>query len=247
MRKSCALAALLLALGAPPAAAQSALLLNWDDCATYGGRLEKTFACNTNSGPAFVLYASVVVPRNLPRVVGADVSIGVILEGGTIPPWWQTEAGQCRASTIVSKPLGMDFIPPNLGALCDNIWSTTVGLVTQSFAVTPPAHAPFTFGLVGTARMAPNDSAALPVNGEEWVVCKIWFTRMKTVGATACAGCETGATFVFEECRLVQDGGAGDCVITEPYRAYGTYPTFNGGAPVPALNRTWGAVKGLYR
>ena len=72
-------------------------------------------------------------------------------------------------------------------------------------------------------------------------------SRVKTVGTGASEGCASGATFVFERCTLRHAGTLGDFVLSDTYQPGHAYPTFNGGLPVPGVNRTWGAVKGLYR
>jgi hypothetical protein len=92
-------------------------------------------------------------------------------------------------------------------------------------------------------------------NTTETVVFKWTVLKAKSVGAGACAGCASGACIVLNEIQFQgqNDLSEADYVrVTQPivnnhisYNAAAGLPT----CPdmVPVKNRTWGAVKALYR
>ncbi len=203
-----------------------------------------TFACNSNSGSALNAIGSAIPTVDVPKFIGVTVVIDIQVAGATLPSWWLTQTGGCRAG-----PISMDFNPANLGT-CLAIWPVApTGVVNVANGVGGPNR----IRVIGGAALQPQDGYLLVGDGlSEYAVCKLNIARSKTIGAAPCAGCTTGACVVLNEIKLVQPSGApgGDSRLTAP--AGNDFVTYNAGAPVcpgatPTHNRTWGAVKSLYR
>lgn len=243
MKKILTLAAALMVFGASASMA-SGLLLNWDGCSD-GGVQAKTFACNTNSGAAFAFYGSAVVPADMPTFAATSAIIDVQVDGATLPAWWLTNSGQCRANSISVSFDAAAFITN-----CADIWQSAPNLsVFQAQQ-----------GVGGPNRVRLNSGAAVPAgselsvvaDGSENVICKVSINRAKTTGTGNCAGCNLGACIVFNEAKMQQPAGVGDYTVTNAQAPGSNYITWQSGIalcplPTPAQNRTWGAVKNLYR
>ena len=238
MRRPIVVAALLLLLGASTATAQGGLALYWDGCSD-GGVSAKTFACDTNSGPGFELYASVVLPQDMQRFAAASVAIQCWLLG-PVPDWWKTRTGDCRLNAISSS-----FDSANLVTNCPDIWQGTLHL--SVFDARPDVYASNLLRLTGGAAVPAGSEFSLVADGIELVICKSTNSRETSFGTGSCAGCATGATLVFGESKLQQPAGVGDYTVINEAPGRTRSVDWQGGAPTPTQNRTWGAVKGLYR
>lgn len=250
MRKTPLLALLLLAAAAPAARAQygSGLNLFWDHCYADGGATRTLFDCSTNAGEA-VLVASVVIPADMPQFAASSAIFDVYVADGTIPPWWQVGTGQCRANAV-----GVSFDPNTFPPSdnCPSIWGDLVPLQVQ--AIQTGITGPGMFRVNSGAAVPAGSEIALLADGTDRVVCRLVVRHTKTVGAGACEGCRTGACFWLRETKLQQPAGVGDYTVTNQLwnSLVGHNADANYGAPsiwcyTPALNRTWGAIKTLYR
>lgn len=242
MKKILTLAVALLALGASSAMAQGGLNLFWDEC-SVAGTGTKTFLCNTNTGAAFGMYASVVLPGDMPAFLGTTAIVDIGLNDPAIPAWWQTRTGECRANSI-----GMSFDPNAFITSCLDIWGGAPPLAILD--VQPGVNGPNKIRLNGGAVVPAGSELNLVADGSELVVCKVTINRAKTILTGACAGCNVGACIVLNECKLQQPGGVGDRTVTNP--AVSNFVTWQGGLAAcpqatPAQNRTWGSLKNLYR
>ena len=230
-------------LATPPTFAQG-INLFWDDCGGLGnGTINKSFACDANSGTPFTMVLSAYPPVEMPQFVAIDATIDALVNGASLPAWWQMGTGQCRANAMTAN-----CEPTTFGTLgCLDIWDGA-SVVTISQVMSAPVAWGFRFRI---AAAVPEPSPiTVDEVGEELVVGLVRISRTKTVGATACAGCYVGACFVASQVRLQQSSGIGDVYLTQP--AVGNWVQFNGGTGyyncyVPAVNRTWGAIKTLYR
>lgn len=243
MKKIATLTAAMLALSATFAFAAGGLNLHFGGCSVdVGASSSATFACNTNAGSE-VLYASVVLPASMPLFLGTSALIDVTVESPTLPDWWQTAAGQCRANAI-----SMSFDPSLLATDCGDIWGGTPNL--SVFQLQQYLHGPNMVRLNGGAAVPAGQEIALVADGTtELNVARVSISHSKTTGTGACAGCEVGACIVLQECYLQQPAGNPLYRLTTPIS---NVVTFNGASPLcagatPTQNRTWGAVKGLYR
>lgn len=239
-----ALLALCLLAFAPAAAqGQAGINLDWNDCDAGGGRMELAFACDSSVGAPFIAILSVVVPADMPQFVAASTTVDLCFIGGALPPWWQTLAGQCRQNAI-----SMSFDPLGNPSACPDIWQGTP--VMQVFQPLQDYFGPGQLRLQGGAAIAPGSGVAVPADGTELYLGRIAITRDHTTGTDACSGCSTTASIAFSRCTLQQPAGIGDYTLTQAARSNlifwnrGVYPD---PCNVPAVNRTWGAVKSLYR
>lgn len=228
---------------APPAAfAQYGLNLFWGDCSPLGFT-SATFACNTNTGAPLTMFVSVYPGSELPQFVGVEVTIYSIVNGTTLPSWWQMGTGQCRdgAMTANAEPSSYGLVQ------CDPIWGAQAP-VTAFVVESLPVAWGFRFRFAA-AIPEPNPITA-ELARQELMVGAVRISKVKSTGAGACAGCELGACFMHPQVRLVQPSGVGDLWITYP--ANSGWVQVNGGngaynCYIPARNRTWGEIKALYR
>ncbi len=246
MRKTFLLTLLLLAAPAAPASA-SGFSMAWDQCFESGGASQRLFACDADTGMD-VLAVSVVPPADMPQFMGASVIIGVFVTSGDLPPWWQTAAGQCRADAIVPSfdPTALPLTPD-----CPSLWGDTVPV--QGWVIQQGLDGPGTFRINSAASVPPGYERMVYGNVESYLVEQVIFLHAKTVGADACEGCGTGACLRLTELTLSQPAGVGDYVVYNEAYPGSSGATFNaqGGnnspCATPTVNRTWGAVKSLYR
>lgn len=241
MRRIAALFVTLLALAAPPAMAQGGLNLYWNGCSADAEHAQSmTFACDTNTGPSFALWASVIVPADMPRFAGAHAIVDVYFwYRGSVPSWWLTNSGQCRAHAI-----SMTFAPVEIATSCPDIWGGSA--IVSVFQPQLGVQGPNTLRLDGAAAIQVGQEIHVPADGAELNVGKILISRVKSTGAGACAECSSCAVLAFSQCKLQQAAGVGDYTVTQPLSGF---VSWNGSCPPPdaAQNRTWGAVKGMYR
>jgi hypothetical protein len=214
------------------------------DCWAGLASSSATFACNSNTGSAFVCVGSVIPATDVNHFISASVVVDIQVNGATLPPWWQTQSGQCRQSQI-----SLSFDPSGLGASCPPIWLTNP---TPIQTVQNGVNGPNRLRVLGIAAVLPADEQVVLADGTEYAVFKLNIGRAKTIGAAPCVGCNTGAAIVLNEIKLGQPAGApgGDERVTNQADNYCN--TMQSGAPVcpgatPTHNRTWGAVKSLYR
>lgn len=203
-----------------------------------------TFACNSNTGTAFACVGSVIPAVDVNHFISASVVVDIQVSGAVLPAWWQTQSGQCRQAAI-----SLSFDPSVLGASCPPIWLTNP---TPIQTVQNGVNGPNRVRVLGIAAVLPADEQVVAADGTEYAVFKLNISRAKTIGAAPCAGCNTGAAIVLNEIKLGQPAGApgGDTRVTNQADNYCN--TMQAAAPVcpgatPTHNRTWGAVKSLYR
>lgn len=239
MKKAITLAAVLLTLGAPAAMAQNGLDLNWDECVAGGGLRDKVFACNTNTGAAFTLHASVTVPTAMTQFAAATAVIDLHVDDVALPAWWLTASGECRANSI-----GMSFDPSNNATSCADVWSGNPNLqVTQ---VQAGLHGANSLRVIGVSALPSGSEIPLAAGSELWL-CRVTINRANTL---TCTGCLLGACIVFNQSEVLSPSEPKQTLV-DPATAQ--HVTWNGGgalncpAGTPTVNRTWGAVKNLYR
>lgn len=246
MKKILTLAATLMVFAASSASA-AGLSLAWTNCLGSGlGTTGLTFACNSNTGgQAFI--ASVAVPANMDMFTASSAIFDITVDAATLPAWWQVTTGQCRANAIT-----VSFDPAILGnfSACPDLWAGSLNL--SVFQAQPGLHGPNSLRLNSGAAIPAGQEIAVVADGTELTVCRVNINRTKSAGATGCAGCATGACIVFNEAKVQQPAGLGDYTITNAMAPASNFITWQAGhsqCPLvtPSQNRTWGAVKNLYR
>jgi hypothetical protein len=238
MKKVLTLAVALLAFGASTCLAQG-LDMHWNDCS--GGAFTNTtpaLNCNSNGGVALTLVCSVTPGTAIGQFAAATAVVDIMVgaPGSSLPLWWQTASGQCRANAI-----SMSFDPNNSSGACDNVWGGNPNLQVTAIQQ----------GLHGSNSIRVNGVAALPAGSEipigagaELYLCNVKITKGNTL---TCAGCTTPAQVVFNECKM-QSPSAPDQVVSNEGGKY-CQSVAGGICPggTPAQNKTWGSVKSLYR
>ena len=251
MKKILTLTAALMVFGAAASMAQSGLNLNWNSCVADGRVTGATFACNVNTGAAFGAYASIVLPADLTAFAATTAIVDVGFTGSAIPAWWQTGTGQCRAGSV-SFSADPNTITNGGAGGCLDIWGGSAQ-VLGVFQPQPSVHGlPNELRLNGGAAIPAGTEIAWAADGSELVVAKFTINRAKTTGAGSCAGCTTGACLTLNECFVQQPNPLPGYRVTNAAAPNSTFVTFQAGAPAcpsatPSQNRTWGAVKNLYR
>jgi hypothetical protein len=224
--------------------------LYWNDCSAGSVSTNKNFACNTNSGSQ-TLVASFDPPAGITRLVGSQATIAIGTASTPLASWWQLGPVGCRAG---SMSLSFDFPAPQ----CADYWA---GAANGSFAFTLETGNPERARI--DVSMGVSETAAGPVEpGTEYYLFKLILDRAGTVGAGSCGGCVDPACIVLVDVQLLQPAGTpgGNPMISNPLTS--NFVTWQGGAIGGAgclcmadqsqcrdavQDRTWGAIKSLYR
>ena len=227
--------------GASTASAQGGLNLSWDDCGT-NGNVDATFACNTNAGAAFSLFASAAASSGLSTFVGTVAVFDFQSETSTLPDWWGYGACRLATSLTAAPAAGVTTCPD----ITDN---PQFGGIDYAIAFESNANR----ARLRTAyAMDAGLAGALPA-GTEYTVMQLSINRNRTTGTGACTGCETPMCLVLNSVFLDQvDTTAPRVTETQPLqRRHVTWqgaPTgFTCPDAVPTKSRTWGQLKSLYR
>jgi hypothetical protein len=236
-------AALALLLLAAPAAAQSGVLLSWDDCGSAGS-VDKTFSCTTNTGQQ-TLVGSYVPPAGLTKVMGNIALIEIHSTQAVLPSWWEFEnANTCRE---LSLGVSGDFTAGP--SSCADYWAgqATANVVSYAIGVGGTDQSRLTL-----AMYRPSDSAGPVSAGTEYYSFLLNINNARTIPSTSCPGCNDPVCIVLDQIQVLQLPGTpgGDVTITAA--AGKRYITWQGGTPNcsaanPVTNATWGRVKSLYR
>jgi hypothetical protein len=237
MRRAPILTALFL-VAAPATAHASGVNLAWNDC-SYSGTMNRSFACNTNSG-SHQLVASFVLNDTL-SVSGAVGIVDLCLGGVNLTPWWQFNLGSCRQGALTASAA-----VPLSAQNCADFWQ---GQATAGISA-------YQVGFDGwdSARILVSVSmpSATFMTTEAYIenhAFTVLISNASTVGTGACGGCNYGACIVLNEIELFRSYG-GSVRLQVPDTV--NQATWQGGVPgcpfiVPVANRTWGQVKSLYR
>lgn len=254
MRRFAALCLGLIALAAiAPRARAAGVNLAWNDCGNFGS-CNQTFACDTNGPGVFTLVGSFVPPEGVTQFVGEELVVDFLANGAQIPDWWQFKnTGTCRQTAFNAS---VDFFsgPDH----CLDYWQGqgAGGIAAWRVGGAIGSGYPANYGRLTMAFAVPPNLVTGLDSSAEYYAFKLTFTKAKTVGTGACAGCDVPVAAVFSSCRLVQPAGVGDFPLTQwqdwAFASWqnATYHVYDVGyscPPVPAKNKTWGSIKSLYR
>jgi hypothetical protein len=248
MRVTPAAAAVLLALAAPVARADSALYLSWNDCA-LGSESVQTFLfdCGTEAG-----FEELFCAFRMPLATGADVLgitavVDIQSEALTLPDWWRLGAvGDCRSGALT---IGGDF---TLGAACVDPWQGQAVSEIQAYNAGEPRGGPNQARIKAVCGIVPSLARTLD-DTSVYYGMKLVIQNTRSTGAAACAGCLQSACLVLNSIEVKRVAGApgGDLVLATPAPVNGNWARWQGGVVncglVPVRNMTWGRVKSLYR
>ncbi len=233
------LALSLLSVG--PAQAGPTLTLGWLDCRPAGGSSNQSFGCGSNTAemllhPAFELGAAV------DSVFQLEMVIDIQHASDLLPQWWRLDPNQCRANQAIADAV--------FASGCTDPWSGAGVAAVQGYLAGPPGRFPSQARLL-VAATVPSSS---PVSLSAGIPYSAPRVRIRTGNSTTCAGCPGSACLVLNSVELHRLPGASPEAVTLTVSTGGTanWVAWQGGAgadcaAVPVHNRTWGAVKSLYR
>ena len=225
--------------------------MGWNDCpggASYA--LAETFACDTNDG-THTLVVSIVAPAGVMAMTGFSAQINLQTSEASPAAWWDMQRSPrtgCRSTS-----LGTTFDFTGGPSTCYDYWQGgAIGGNTAEIAFGNRVR------LKATAALPIGDSRIGPVpEGTEFYLFSFVINNARTVGPDACAGCNYEACFVPERILLTQVPGTpgGNLHLENPASSYHviwqgwstTDPNQQCPAVTPARNRTWGAIKAIYR
>lgn len=246
MTKPVLLAAVLLATVVTSAIAQPpGVNLSWDDCnASVGEGLNKTSACLSNSEAVKSLYGSYVLPVDLESLASNDILMDISTNSATLPCWWNF------ATSPRTAGYAMSFTLPCSNAF--NYWGTIpggpFGVATASLM---PTSASPRVRVRAAVAIESDRAQRVPASIGEIYSFTFQLTHDATVGT--CTGCATSACFELRMIRPLPAYFASEIIelTTASSRHFVFWQSGARAGPgcghTPAVNRTWGSVKALYR
>lgn len=226
---------------ASAAFAQSGIILRVGDCAAGSNVQSVVNDCSLNTGNALDLVVSCVVPMQFDNFVAAMSVIDVQTASATLPDWWRMDAGGCRAGAFTVE--GDAAVSPS----CPTIWDSFSGMISAGYEQIGVLGSNNGRFVVATAIPAPG---TLPGDGTtEYGVARIRIQRVHSTGPGACAGCDVHGQVTLREVQFQNTTNTGTMHITVPAHEdpANLVVTYDGQYPTPTANRTWGAIKALYR
>lgn len=238
-------------LFARPSAAAGGVNLAWSNCASEGGTVNRTSACNSNTGFS-TLTGSFVPDADIAGVTGIECVLYVIVGDGTstIPPWWELDGlGDCRSGS-----LSANAAVSAANTVCID-WAGGTAVEGGLAAYTGggyhinPANQPAVRMMVLGFAVPPAGAADL-VNTQEYFAFNIRIFNASTLGTPSCGGCTAPACIVLNSIRVATpESGVGQ-VLSSGTFAGSNFATWQGVGPscalVPTKKATWGGVKSLY-
>ena len=226
----------------------SALNVAWTNCAGDGGTTDKAYACNNNNGSATMVLSFQAPTGGVPQMSGAEAFVYVATSNGAsaLPAWWSMfNSGTCRPSV-----LSANATVPSSAVNCFDAWNASAGVAGVA-AYNMNWNGPGT-ALIDCAAAVPPSQLQTLDDTSEWFLFNIKITYAGSVG-TACPGCSTPACILFHDLLVTEPVGVGDFHINAAGPR--TYCTWQGGgvglpgcpAATPTNNKSWGALKSLYR
>ena len=248
MKKTLLITGVLLALTASVASA-AGINMYWNDCGSAGSTA-KVFACNTNTGTNNDLYLSFDPPVAMGSVNGNNQFIDLQSAAALLPAWWQFKnVGTCRQTALSTPGTGADA--------CADTWvgQDAPGIAAYLVTANTPTMAVNRARIIGSTSV-PGTAVASCTPGTEYYSMTIRITNAKTVGSGLCAGCQDPVCLVLNNIIITQPPGTpgGDAVgVDNPLT--NNWVTWQGGAigglgcpgATPAINKTWGQLKAIYR
>jgi hypothetical protein len=220
-----------------PAAAAAEMNLLWDDCGPNGGS-NRDFACNTNLG-SDRLVGSFVAPPGLGALAGWQAEVSVFFGWEGIPAWWTFGAApNCRATASMTSAF-----PGSVPGTCGMYFAER----GAQGAHLPDVNPQFPGTLRVRLLAAIQASLAGPVEqGEEVYLFTLTIDHQRTIGPSACSGCNEPANLGLDRVHLYQASDLADIVIGADFMN-DLWTRWKRGLTVPASNPTWGQIKTLYR
>ena len=243
-------------------AGPSGVNLAWTKCFGEGSPItNKNFACASNAGTN-LLVCSFTPANGSATVNGNEVVIDILTTSSTAADaatgWWSMKnVGTCRPTSLsvngsadAGNTVCLDEFAgqstTGIGA-----WSQTVPVTGWSIGAGDVAN----HWRLKIAVAVPGTALAAVDNTGEYFSVNVSVNNAKSTGVGSCAGCSDPVCIVLNSINLTAGGGANDELIGNALAAGSNIVTWQGGvgggtascAAVPTHNKTWGAIKSLYR
>lgn len=245
----------------PPSAPQNyELRLSWDRCAGDGRIVDRTFACDTNTGiETFV--GSVVFRDGVGRdsVLGFAAYVDISPAASLVPSWWTTRSAECRPYALLPDWSGLAGASQCLPWFGDGTPLGVSGILSSYDRL-----------VLQIAWLLPSGQQADLLPAREYSLFRVRLSHAKSTGTGACSGCTVPTCIGFGRLDLdyVPPGPReviagvglntltwqGGYVADYPTQAWPQPPQYSyvnvlscTTAPVPTRGRTWGLIKTLYR
>jgi hypothetical protein len=241
------LAGALLAIS--PSASMSApqIFLAYDDCynaaAATHAPLDYENACDSNTG-LISIVGSFIPPAGINQFEALVATMYLYTSEATLSPWFQFQSGGCRYGKI-----GADFSFSLAGLTnCADFWQNQanggMGYTYPAGLLVPAAALIKVIATVGPSLVGPINP------GTEYYGFKLQILKALTTGTGSCTGCATPACITWAQANLTQPA-LPDYIVLPNNPPFVTYNAYAGAPPcpgaVPVRDKTWGALKSLYR
>lgn len=234
----------LIVLG-PASAFASGYNLAWNDCGSLGVS-NRTFACNQNTGRSSMLL-SFVTSGEIDSVQAVEARIDAQFASASLPRWWDlVNPGSCRPGDLQM----VAALPALTSGECIDPWVGRAigGVAYQTAASTGGLIPPNAARIYAVAAVPPENS--VPIESEiEYFALRLDLSNGSTVGDGSCSGCSTPGCLQVRSLDLYTPGRPLGVPIRNPAVRSILFWQSGGGlvCQVPVQNRTWGAIKSLYR
>jgi hypothetical protein len=237
---------------------RAAVNLSWNDCG-LAGQQTVDFACDANSGQAFMLFGSFRPPVAIPDFCAVSATIAVIPSGVNptavqLSDWWKFGSSTCRGTSALSAHFDFTSGP----FTCTDPWlGLAVGFMSYEIALPDSNGARIRI-------MAALGEGGVPVDpGTEYYAFRLNLARSKSSSTGACAGCDVPVCLLVEEMKLFPRSSP-EILETPTFESaaywhpaylyiWDDFENHQGGIgcapdrPTIAQRSTWGRVKSLYR
>lgn len=231
-------------LSAPESAhaAGGELAVRWNAC-SGDGALDVVQTCTSNVLERHINF-SFVPFDSVTQVVGWSIVFDLASDADTLPTWWQTQPGGCRAGQFVA------ITPAAFEGDCLDLYSAAGSGLVQS-VIYPRDGSPRKLRVVLGVSVPPGDAFTLEPNVP--YLAGVLGVRFANTTSGTCPGCSAPVCMVFNSLEIVRLPGApgGDpAAFVTPSPTWGNSISSGGGTAcnlVPVVNRSWGSIKSLYR
>jgi hypothetical protein len=245
----------LLALGAAPAHA-AGLSLTWDRCATnVGATSDKVFDCANVSSYA-ELFAVFNPPANA-NLLALYFSIDLQSAGAALPDFWRltmplTVGGSCNDDvhvTYCARPSSFYCTATSPWEGSGSPAECRGAAVLPNIGYVPGMGGPNRARLAGALERSSTTDFPVVAGTNYFAFHLDFYMSSASEAGGACAGCSESVAIVWNSAEIFSFSG--ESVPITGAGLVGNCATVNGAtsicAATPARNRTWGALKSLYR
>jgi hypothetical protein len=256
MKKSLALCTALLTLTVASSAFAAGLTLNWNQCIGAGAVGNVAFDCAGGGGP-YKLAMELQTPA-LTGWFATDIDLDLQVQTPALGSFWHMEGPGCNSTGLAISP-DRSGLAATTG--CLNTYVGSGGASVSSLITAYGAG----YGGANRARILVTvaRSASSPINPtatQNYYMSHLSFFTDASVegGGGTCVGCTEPAAVVWNSATLFTVAGAGSnspeagqIQVDNPGLSTNCMSINGGGAGVcsatPTLNKSWGAIKALYR